>query len=251
MRSFRLPLALVLALSSGCSSDDGDYSLVVTWLLNGYVPDALLCQELGIAKARLEVRSGAGTRTKTLEAACESQVENLDGQVYGGFVTSEAFAWGVEYDYTLTLLDAQGNVRSTPPASGSFFLGFEEDNYYQLGFLDYVAPAGQVAALYGEWSVGVGDIASTCAQNRIAKVQIIAVSALDTQFEGGAVVAEAPCSSGMYSSNGAKVLATGHYLFRYEAYSDAGALVEAGAGIEVQVDGTRDVVLPRETFLSN
>ena len=41
------------------------------------------------------------------------------------------------------------------------------------------------------------------------------------------------------------------YLFRYEAYSAGGALVEAGAAIPFLVDGARDVVLPREMFLSN
>jgi len=250
MRSYRLALALAVALLSGCTfGSDRDYQLVVTWLLNGFVPDAELCQELGIATARLEVRSGDGRRVRTLDASCERTVENSLGQLFGGFVTSRSFAWDVDYTYTLSLLDANGAVRSTPPAQGSFYEGFNAADVHELGFLDYVAPQGQAAAFHGEWSVKNLDPATECAAQRIAKVRVVAVSPFNEQFEGAALVGEASCADGKIGSNGAKVLARGDYVFRYEAYSDANALVEAGRGIPVLVDGTQDVILPRELFL--
>jgi hypothetical protein len=249
MRSYRLALALTVSLLSSCSfGSDRDYQLVVTWLLNGFVPDPELCQELGIARARLEVSSGAGRRVRTIEADCHRTVVNSLGQEFGGFVTSRSFAWEVDYTYTLTLLDANGNVRSTPPAQRAFYEDFNGADVHELGFLDYVAPQGQAAALHGEWSVLNQDLASACAAKSIGVVRIVAVSPYNEKFEGSAVVAEAPCAAGQFTSNG-KVLARGDYIFRYEAYSTAGSFVEAGVGIPVLVDGAQDVNLPREMFV--
>lgn len=250
MRSYSLALALALSLASGCSfGTDRDYQVVVSWLLNGFVPDAALCDELGIRTARLEVRSGNGTRVKTLEAPCDGTIVNSEGDEFGGFITTRAFAWDVNYGYTLTLLDASGNVRSTPPASGTFYVGFDEAEYYELGYLDFVEPKGQAAALHAEWSVRSGDVATACAAEKIAKVRLLAVSRLNTEFESPILVAEAPCAEGRFDSAG-KVLARGDYLFRYEAISEGGSLVQAGRGIPVFVDGSVDVTLPRELFLN-
>lgn len=251
MRSYTLALTLAASLLTSCSiGSDRDYQLVVSWVLNGFVPDADLCQELGIATARLEVRSGDGTRVRTLEADCDELVKNSEGETFGGFITSPAFAWEVRYTYVLTLLDANGNVRSTPPAEGEFFVGYDEADFFEIGYLDYVAPAGQAAALHAEWSVRTGDVAAACAAERIAKVRIVAVSALNEEFEAPVVVAEAPCAEGRFTTNGQKVLARGDFRFRYEAVSEAGSLVQAGDPIPVLVDGTQDIVLPRELFLN-
>jgi hypothetical protein len=251
MRSYTLALTLAASLLSGCSfGTDRDYQVVVSWLLNGFVPDAALCQELGIATARLEVRSGNGTRVKTLEAPCDGNIVNSQEETFGGFITTRAFAWDVAYSYTLTLLDASGNVRSTPPAQGSFYVDFDQAEYYELGYLDYVAPAGLAAGLHAEWSVRSGDVPTACVTERIAKVRIVAVSRLNEAFEAPVLVAEAPCADGKISSNGAKVLARGDYLFRYEAISEAGSVVDPGQAIPVFVDGSADVTLPRELFLN-
>jgi hypothetical protein len=248
MRSYRLLAVLLSALSSCSFGTERDYQVVVTWLLNGFIPDAALCQELGIATARLEVRSGAGDRVKTLEAPCDRTVPTSQGE-YGGFITSQSFAWEVNYTYSLTLLDAAGNARSDPPATGEFYVAFDDGNVVELGYLDYVAPLGNASALYGEWTVKNEPAATACAAIDIAQVRIVAVSAQNTEFEAPVLVATAPCAEGRFSSNGAKILARGDYLFRYEAYSAAGALVETGSPIAVLVDGT-DVTLPRELFLN-
>ena len=63
-------------------------------------------------------------------------------------------------------------------------------------------------------------------------------------------VAEANCSDGSFLSSG-KVLATGNYQFQYVAVSANGNEVQAGAAISIQVDGSKDIALPREMFLSN
>jgi hypothetical protein len=251
MRSYTLALTLAASLLSGCSfGTDRDYQVVVSWLLNGFVPDAELCQELGIATARLEVRSGNGTRVKTLEAPCDGAIENSKGDTYGGFITTRAFAWDVDYSYSLVLLDASGNVRSTPPSQGRFYVDFGDAEYAELGYLDFVDPVGQAAALHGEWSVRNGPPATECGLVDIARVRIVAVSRLNTEFEAPVLVAEAPCVDGQIDSNGAKVLARGDYLFRYEAISSRGSLVQTGAAIQFEVDGSRDVTLPRELFLN-
>jgi hypothetical protein len=250
MRSYSLALALALSLASGCSfGTDRDYQVVVSWLLNGFVPDAALCDELGIRTARLEVRSGNGTRVKTLEAPCDGTIVNSEGDEFGGFITTRAFAWDVNYSYTLTLLDASGNVRSTPPASDVFYVGFDEAEYYELGYLDFVDPKGQAAALHAEWTVRNMDAATGCVGADVAKVRVVAVSRLNTEFEFPILVAEAPCTDGRIDSVG-KILARGDYLFRYEAFSGAGSLVQAGAAIPVYVDGNADVTLPRALFLN-
>lgn len=251
MRSYRLLAVLLSALSSCTFGTERDFQVVVTWLLNGFIPDAALCEELGVATARLEVRSGAGDRVKTLEAPCDRTVPTSEGE-YGGFITSQSFAWEVNYTYSVSLLDRAGNVVSNPPATGEFYVAFDDGDIVELGYLDYVAPLGSAAALYGEWTVRNEAPATACAApgNDIAQVRIVAVSAQNTEFESPVQVAVAPCADGKINSNGAKILARGDYLFRYEAYSSGGALVQAGRAIAVTVDGTQDVTLPRELFLN-
>jgi len=55
-----------------------------------------------------------------------------------------------------------------PPVTDTFFVGFDEGEYYEIGYLDYVAPTGTAAALHGEWSVRAGDVAGACAAERVA-----------------------------------------------------------------------------------
>jgi hypothetical protein len=251
MRSYALALGSVLLSSPllGSCTVDRDYQVAVTWTINGMVPDAALCQEQGIARARFEARTASGKPLKPLEARCDGVITLSDQNEYGGFYTTRSFVWDRDYEYTLTLLRADGSAASTP-GTGTFYVPFDNADVWELGFLDFLNPTGTVGALSGEWSVrNATDLAAACAADRISKVRILAASALDTDLVDTFVVAEAACSAGRFASPG-KVLATGDYLFQYVAVSDGGNLVEAGKPIAATVTGN-DVVLPREMFLSN
>ncbi|MDB4972764.1 MAG: hypothetical protein JWN48_1105 [Myxococcaceae bacterium] len=255
MRSYALALGSVglccLPWVAGCSSNaDRDYQVAVPWTINGMVPDPGLCQEQRIARGRFEVTTGSGKPLKTLEGDCAGTVTLSDGFDYGGFLTTRSFDWDRTYNYSLSLVDAAGNPVSTP-GRGSFRVGFDEADIYELSFLDFLNPAGTVAGFSGEWSVRTNpDLVASCAAERISKVRILVASALDTELVDATPIGEANCAEGKFVSNG-KVLATGDYLFQYVAVSEGGNVVEAGNSIPAKVDGSKDIALPREMFLSN
>jgi hypothetical protein len=253
MRSYALALATLLAataLLSGCGRD-GDYRVAVSWLINGTTPTPDLCAEQGIAKARFEVRSAGGKRMKTMEASCADTIPLSDANDYGGFYTNYGFDWDTQYFFTLTLVDANGQPVSIP--RNYDFTVRDDTDTFELGYLDYVKPAGSFAALSGEWSVRSGDIATpeTCGgATDIQTVRIFATSALDEDLLDAVQVAEASCGAGRYTSPG-KTLARGYFVFFYEAYSSTNALVEASPpSAPILLDGSTDVLLPRHTFLS-
>jgi hypothetical protein len=239
---------------SGCTlGDNGDYQAAVSWLINGTTPNADLCAEQRIARFRFEVRTGSGRVLKTVESDCASTVKLDDGNTYGGFLTTRAFDWGTDYYYSLTPIDTTGNALSDA-AESSFTLDFDAADIYDLNYLDYLQPIGTAASLAGEWRVGansdIAAVAAACASKDIKTVRIMASSALDEKLVDAIQVAEAPCGDGKFVSS-TKVLARGSYSFFYEAVSSIGSIVADGDPIELLVDGTKDVVLPREAFLSN
>jgi hypothetical protein len=253
MRSYALTLGSVLVCSSlsACTfGNNGDYQVSVPWTVNGEVPSPASCQEQHIASGRFEVFTSSGKKLKTLASGCAGTITLSDGNEYGGLLTSRSFEWDRTYQYTLTLVDAAGNPVSTP-VQGSFELPFDNADIYELPYLDYLNASGTAAGLSGEWSVRANpDVAAACLADRITKVRILVASALDLKLEDAAQVAEANCAEGRVVSVG-KVLATGDYLFQYVAVSDGGNVVQAGVAVPVTVDGTQDVALPREMFLSN
>jgi hypothetical protein len=237
--------------ATGCTlGPSGDYQVAVSWLINGATANASLCTEQRIARFRFEVRTGGGRVLKTIESDCASMIQLEDGAEYGGFLTSASFDWETDYYYALTPLDAAGNALSAP-AESEFYLEFDAADIYQLAPLDYLQPVGSAASLAGEWRVGNGtDVQAACLAQDIKTVRILASSALDTDLVHVVQVAEAPCGDGKYAS-GSKVLARGFYNFFYEAVSSGGSIVAHGDPIQLTVDGSKDVVLPREAFLSN
>lgn len=250
MRSYALALGSVLLCSPlwSCSADR-DYQVAVSWTLNGMVPSAQTCQEQNIARGRFEVTTASGKQLQTLESDCAGIITLSDGHQYGGFLTTHAFVWDRTYNYTVTLVDATGAPRSMP-GHGSFQVPFDSTDIYEISFLDYLNPNGSAAALSGEWSVAAStDLTAACTANRVSKVRVMVASALDPSFENPMQVGEANCSDGRFASSG-KVLATGNYLFEYVAVSDGGNVVETGTSLPVFVDGTRDIALPRQMFLS-
>ncbi|MEY4508675.1 MAG: hypothetical protein RLZZ450_797 [Pseudomonadota bacterium] len=253
MSSYARVLVLVSLLSAflgACTlGPNGDYQVAVTWLINGTTPNADLCAEQRIARFRFEVRTGSGRVLKTVEADCGATILRADGNRYGGFLSTASFDWETDYFYALTPIDASGTALS-PPAQKDFVVRFDEFDIYELPYFDYLYPKGSAASLAGEWRVGNGtDVAAACEAQGIKTVRIVAYSALDEDLITAFEVASAPCIDGKYAS-GTKVLARGFYNFFYEAVSGGGSSVAIGEPIQVSVDGPKDVVLPREVFLS-
>lgn len=253
MRSYSVAVALALALLTGCSNER-DYQVAVSWLINGMVPSPERCQEQGIARARFVVRSQSGKTLQTLEEDCGSTLVLSDGNEYGGFLTTRSFEWDTRYSFSLSLVDASGKDVSLA-ASDSFYVPYAEADIFELGYLDYVQPTGQAASLGGEWSVGSNpDLVAACAQARLKTVQILAASALDTNFENAFPVLEAPCSAGQMSSNNGTtrvpILATGYYQFKYILVSEGGSVVPANTAVlgPYVVPDVQDIRLPRQTF---
>lgn len=253
MRSYALALVSLLAAltGSGCTNDN-DYQLAVSWLINGTTPNADLCAEQGVAKARFEVRSGGGRQLKTVEANCADTVILSDREKYGGFLTSRAFTWDVDYYFTLTLVDAAGKPVSIPAEGGPINVGFDEAEIHELGYLDYIQPKGNFAPLAADWTV-LGDrldtVAADCAAAGIDKVRIMAASALDQDLLDAVAVAESPCATGKFQSAGA-ILARGFYFIWLEAVGPLGNVVESAheQAQEFLVNGPEPVLVTRVRF---
>jgi len=251
MRTYALSLAILLASLSGCTQD-GDYQVAVSWLINGTTPTPDLCAEQRVDRARFEVRSAGGKRVKTVESRCADTIFLNDDNEYGGFLSTVSFDWDTQYYFTLTLVDAVGAPISVP-WEGQFRVGDDTD-IKDLPYLDFVEPKGTAAGLTGQWSVRTGDLATeeSCRAADIGTVRIFATSALDEGLLDAKQVAEVPCASGSFVSQG-KILARGFYVFFFEAYSRVSpdVLVHAGrASAPFLVDGSKDVALAREIFLS-
>jgi hypothetical protein len=246
MRAYALALTLALTGFASACERQGDYTVAVSWLINGTAPSPEMCLEQGIAKARFEV-SGYGDTPQSIEADCASTIELYDDELgyleYGGFLTKRSFDWATDYSYTLTLLDAQGRPVSNP-GSSSFWLDYGEDDFYELPYLDYFQPQGQAAAVHGEWSVGNGDLATECAKGRIARVELMVSSALDIDRVDREAIGDAPCAAGAFTSPG-KVLANGYYHFWYEALSSDGSFISASAPTDPIEVRNQDLILPR------
>ncbi|HEX5657677.1 MAG TPA: hypothetical protein VFX59_10805 [Polyangiales bacterium] len=242
-------LALCLSSLAGCSTD-GDYQVAVSWIINGTTPSAEMCQEHGIARARFEVRSQGGSRMKTVEGDCAELITLSTDVDVAGFYTSDAFEWDTRYNYTLTLVDAAGTPVSLP-ASASFQVGYGQADVFELNYLDYVAPVGRSASLTGEWQFANGSqasVATDCAAAGISRVRILATSALDYETLADSVtVAEADCSAGRFVSNG-PVLATGDYLFFYQALRADGTVATTSDTQAQFADFNSSIVLMRSSF---
>jgi hypothetical protein len=246
-------LALCLSSLSGCSNSD-DYQVAVSWVINGATPNADTCQEHGIARARFTVRAQGSSREKTVEGNCADTITLSDGYDYGGFYTNDSFDWDTRYDYTLTLIDASGNNVSVP-ASASFQIGYDQADVFELNYLDYVNPLGRSASLTAEWQFNNGtasSVAADCAAQRVSKVRIAATSSLDDPQNPVdlTTVAEADCAAGSFVSNG-PILATGDYLFYFQALSENGAVVTTTAAQPRFVDFNDSLVLMRASFFGN
>jgi hypothetical protein len=243
-------LALCLGSLSGLSgcSNTGDYQVAVSWVLNGTTPNAAMCQEQGIARARFVVTSSDGSREKVLEGNCADTIVLSDGYDYGGFYTNDTFQWDTRYSYTLTLIDAAGNPVSVP-ASATFQLGWDSADVYELNYLDYVAPVGRSASLTGEWQFSTGSqatVAADCAAAGITRVRIMATSSLDNETLADSVpVAEVECAAGRFSG---QVLATGDYLFFYQALRADGTVATTSDTQSQFADFGSNVVLMRASF---
>ncbi|MET0283387.1 MAG: hypothetical protein ABW352_02915 [Polyangiales bacterium] len=246
-------LALCLSSLSGLSgcSNNGDYQVAVSWVLNGTTPNAQMCAEHGIARARFVVTGPGGSRSKVLEANCSDTVTLSDGFEYGGFFTNDTFEWDTRYSYTLTLVDAAGNDVSVP-ASATFEVPWADyATTYELSYLDYVAPVGRSASLSGEWQFATGSqatVAADCTAAGIARVRIMATSALDNETLADSVqVAVADCAAGRFVSN-EPVLATGDYLFFYQALRADGSVATTSDTQGFFADFNSNIVLMRASF---
>jgi hypothetical protein len=267
MKSYALALWLaipLLVLTEGCTVEH-DYAVVVSWTLNGYVPDEELCSRLGIAHGRFEVMNRSGRVLKTLEADCDAQVWVEDDERqgdYGGFETSYAFDWDTRYYYKVTLVDASGNPVARPvdqmgnavsqALEGEFSVGYDRGEILSLPTFDYVQPIGGVASLTANWSENSGNLPGACAAKQIESIRIVLVSAENPDFELPYELARANCADGRWASNG-KVLEIGSYRFRYEAHKPGDPQYpKLGAPIPVIIDGTSEAITLRpETFLFN
>lgn len=255
MRAYTLALVLCLPLLSfaaGCSNE-GDYAVAVSWLINGAAPDSAMCQEQGATRARFEVRA-RGEKTQVLEVDCASTIERWVEEIqdyapYGGFISKPSFQWGVQYQYTLSLIDAAGNPVS-PPGTGEFFLRYDEGEIYELDYLDWLQIEGSSASVRGEWLLGVGDLATECQTQRVASVEVVAFSALDVAFSQGVTVpgTKVPCASGAVRTNGA-VLASGYYQFKYVGRSENGIIVTESDPSAPAFVGVEELALPRLPLL--
>jgi hypothetical protein len=245
-------LALCLSSLSGCSNN-GDYQVAVSWLINGSTPNAAMCQEHGIARARFEVRSQGGSTMKTVEGNCADLITLSDDYDYGGFYTNDSFEWDARYNYTLTLIDAAGNGISVP-ASSSFQVGWNQADIFELNYLDYVDPVGRSASLTGEWQFANGSqatVAADCTNAGIARVRIMATSSLDYEsLADAAPVAESACSDGRFVSNG-PALSTGDFLFFYQALRADGTVATTSDTQAFPVDFNSSIVLMRASFFGN
>ena len=242
----------LFALLSGCGGKaEGDYAAVISWAINGMLPNPEICREQGIVRGRFEVQDRRGKNAQTLEADCSATVRFPEG-AFGGFETSYAFKYDVPYLYTISLVDAAGRPLAEP-VRDEMVLSEYQDDVAELPTIDFLQPNGSAAALHGEWRVvlpngaPIDDIASNCTQAGIHTIYIVVTSRLDPEFTSGVAFREAKCAEGKYDTSG-RELATGDYYFRYEAVSAGGSIVQIGEPIEVFVDGSGDVVLPRETF---
>lgn len=230
-------------LPTGCGFDPNhDYGVTSTWLLNGSPPDAERCEELGIDTFRLSM-DGPGPATK-LEADCEETIR-IGELLYGGFETSVSFDYGVDYDYTVDALDANGKVafryESTITAYYGDFVPVDLDT------VDVFAPEGKTASFVAQWLYTDGDLAADCQRNQVDKVAIWLSSATDPDLFEPVVIGEAPCADGIIESDG-KVLARGDYYFQYVSFTDRNAVAELGEPIPVSITGPQEVVLPRYQF---
>ncbi len=230
-----------LIISTGCGSDPV-YGVTSTWLLNGATPDATRCNELGISRFRLTM-DGPGPAT-SLEANCAETIRIGDA-TYGGFETSRAFDYGVEYTYTVDALDAAGEVLYRYDSQITAYYG--DYDPVDLNVVDVFEPAGSTASFSAQWVFSGGDVAADCEVNQIETVALWITSATDPNFEDATTLAEAPCASGIIKSDG-KVLARGDYYIQYVALDNRGAIAELSEQLSALVVEPGDLALPRHQF---
>jgi hypothetical protein len=242
LRAALVAVALCLPLA-GCAFDPGhDYGVTTTWLLNGAAPDAGRCAELSIDRFKLTMQGPDSPLV--LEASCDTTLL-IEGVVYGGFETTVSFDYGVLYDYTVEALDRQGAVLYSYASSVSALYG--DFIPVDLDTLDVFEPSGSLASYTARWAFDGGDLAQECAQNGVETVELWITTVTDPSFDFPALLDGAPCAAGEIVSDG-KVLASGDYLVRYVALDDRDAPTELGEPIEVIVDASGDIALPRQQF---
>src|SRR5688572_16196479 len=104
VRNLTLFCASLPLFAAACGfSDEGDYAVIPSWLINGVAPDEQQCAEFGAD--RVEFRVLNGRHQRVLEGYCEEAVEFEDGDLYGGFITTNSFDYAQTYEYELRLLD--------------------------------------------------------------------------------------------------------------------------------------------------
>jgi hypothetical protein len=217
----RSRLAWVLcAAAPACGFDSGhDYSTVVTWLINGTAPSPELCEEQGVDRVRFTVRSPS--KRRTLEAPCSSQVVlPSDGLSYGGFVTTQAFDYGVSYDYEVEMLDDSGQPIPGLGYSDTYTTYYGDYVPFELAPLELWDPGrSPIASARGSWTfAGAPANNAICAQLGAAEVAIEVASSTDANFEDYYEVAHADCADGVIDSV-APALAEGEYVARYVLFS--------------------------------
>jgi hypothetical protein len=233
--------------ASGCTFDPGhDYSVVVSWLLNGDVPSEDRCTELGVDTVRLTM-DGPGKPVE-IEGDCAETLVLSDGLDYGAFVTTVSFDYGVGYDYSVDLLDARGEVAYGYDGYVDAYYG--DLNPFELPTIDVFKPRGGLAKFTAAWVFqggGPSTLADDCKAAGISAVVLWIASAAAPSFSEAVVLDEAPCEDGVLSST-EPVLASGEFLVKYAALDDRGAPAEEGEPFSVGVHEARTVDFPRQSF---
>jgi hypothetical protein len=223
-----LPFATTLALC-GCSFDASeDYSVRVSWLINGLPPDQSTCDAFGVDRVRLHVRSSSHDRY--LEAACATSIVLDDGYDYGGFESTRAFSYDTTYSFDVEMLDADGNgvkLQREPLAYSDTFRVKDWDvDYYELQPLELFSPFGNMAGVDGAFTVrGKVPTSALCAAEEISKVYLDIASATDGDFVNYETIGEATCEEGFIAPTDVG-LARGEYFMRYVAVNAVGDTID-------------------------
>jgi hypothetical protein len=223
--------ALLLGFgSTGCGVGN-DYSVTVTWLINGTAPNRSLCAAQGVDRIRFTVL-GPGEE-RSLYAECEQQVLLPDdGLYYGGFVSTDSFEFDVTYDYRVEMLDARGLPLPDVGYTDSFRVSYLDSDYlpWVLTPLELFAPAASspstgLAGVSGTWTLdGRKANPADCDRLGAVSVAIDFASSTDPEFEDSVEILRADCSAGSVISDGTAVLG-GEYNVRYVALDENGDVV--------------------------
>ena len=232
--------ALALLPLSACFDPGHDYAATVTWLINGVAPSEAMCDAYGVDTVRLT--TWTRSRRQEVEAPCNRSIElYVDGTYldYGGFDTTEAFEYGVRYDYRVEMLDRDGNT--VVDYEDWFRLHFGDEEPFLLDTLELFQPEGDWASLSGSWTLsGETPDEASCAAAGIDEIAIdvtlVTSFDIDAFFSDPAEdafatfgdyyeVARAACAGGAVVTDA--VLGPGDYYVRYTALDSEGFVIDS------------------------